>query len=220
MDDAAEALDQHAASPSFRALHAATRCLCCPPSLYSLLLKMHEAQLLERDERGRLPLAVACLDPLSNRSIGAITKVQLLLAECRCAASARDRDGRPPVLLSLANGLAWEEGVENLIRRSPRSLLRRDPVTLLPAFLLAATGAETRAARFEAVSAGRVATGSGSSSAPPLREGTARPSAAVGPATEDTASLSTIYSLLRSDPAQLENNTKKQQQQQQQRRSS
>jgi len=185
MDEDGEAMDMYSESSLFRVLHAATRCPCCPQPLYSLLLKMYSAQIREQDEQGRLPLAVACQDPISNRSLGAMTKVHLLLAEYDQAAGSADNEGRLPILTALESGLVWEEGIDRLMAFSlNNSLLLRDPVTLLPAFLLAAVGSKQRAKCFESKQA--------SSSMQ-------RVSSTVG----EARSLSTIYSLLRTDPAQL-----------------
>jgi len=184
IDDASEAMDRYAAAPSFLALHAATRSPCCPPSLYSLLLKMHHAQLQQADCQGRLPLAVACLDPTSNRSVGAMTKVHLLLAEYEAAAHVPNHldSGRLPIFTALEAGLVWEEGIDRLIAVAPRSLLLRDPRTRFPAFLLAASasGKSIVSAQYKK-----------------------RKSNEAFVFNRDARSLSTIYTLLRRDPTQL-----------------
>lgn len=179
--DEGEALEAHVSS--FLPLHTATQCPSCPPSLFPHLLQVYKEQVLVQDEDGRLPLAVACLDPISNRSVGGLTKVNLLLAEHPAAAEVPDYSGRLPVFIALESGLVWEEGIDRLIALAPKSLVLRDPVTRLPAFLLAATGSERRVRRFVED-----------------KSSSADHESYAG----DARSLSTIFSLLRADPAQLQ----------------
>jgi hypothetical protein len=168
----------------FRPLHTATQCPSCPLMLYTLLLRVYDDQIQEQDHNGRLPLAVACLDPVSNRSVGVITKVHLLLAEYTFAALVQDYDGRLPIFTALAACLTWEEGVDKLISLDSKSLLLYDNVTQLPAFLLAAADSKQSAnSQQDKVEVNRT-------------ECERRNQV-------DHARLSTIFCILRSDPAQI-----------------
>ena len=96
------------------------------------------------DETGRNPLQIACSDPVSNRSTDLRTKIQNLLKEDAGAAHYRDNHGRTAFLIALEAGIAWNEGLKELLELNPYSSTAPDPVTRLPPFLLAATGASHR----------------------------------------------------------------------------
>lgn len=128
-------LTAHLAQP----LHLACRCPSCPTSLFSFLLVLYRNSIGTKDTRGFLPLHYACLDYRSNRSIGALTKIDLLLNEHPHSASEpEDSSGRIPLFLALRGGISWEEGVMRLIEAVPRSLQATDTPTQLPAFAVAA----------------------------------------------------------------------------------
>lgn len=170
-------------SSSFLALHAATLCPNCPISLYPLIMKVYKQQLMQKDAEGRLPLGVACLHPLSNRSSGVRTKIQLLLLECPEAASVPDSQQRLPLSIALESGVDIDEGLSELISAFPKSLHSFDAATKFAPFLLAAVGAQNRT-RHHA---------DNSFCEPPIRESS----------TDDNRILSTIYTILRGEPSQL-----------------
>jgi hypothetical protein len=176
-DDTAQAMISH--GDDFLPLHSATRCELCPPLMYPLFLQVYKDEIPQKDELGRTPLAVACLDPVGNRSVGALTKVQLLLAAYPEAASVEDFFGRIPLHTALESGLRLEEGIDCLVSVSPQYLQLIDPVTHLPPFLLAATASRTT---------------------PIANEG--HENKICGNEVE-MQSLSTVFSLLRADPSQL-----------------
>jgi hypothetical protein len=176
-DDTAEAMISH--GDDFLPLHTATRCEMCPPLMYPLFLQVHKDETPKQDELGRTPLAVACLDPVGNRSVGALSKVHLLLAAYPEAASVEDYFGRIPLHTALESGLRWEEGIDCLVSVSPQYLQLIDPVTRLPPFLLAATASRTSPRTNEGYES-RICRNEG-----------------------ETQYLSTVFSLLRADPSQL-----------------
>ena len=166
----------------FQPIHLATRCPSCPLTLYTFLLRVYNDDVLKVDNHGRLPLAVACMNPISNRSIGVLTKIHLLLAEHPSAAQVVDRQGRLPLFVALETSLTWNEGIDRLIASYPKSLLLCDPVTRLPAYLSAAVRSQSK-------------------------QNSKGPSEATSANQQqeswDEAHLSTIYSIFRKDPAQI-----------------
>uniref|UniRef100_A0A7S3P591 Uncharacterized protein n=1 Tax=Amphora coffeiformis TaxID=265554 RepID=A0A7S3P591_9STRA len=131
--------DDSAPSP----LHAAADSIC-PPALFPLLIQVYRDQLRVADETGRNPLHIACSDPVSNRSTDLRTKIQNLLKEDADAAQQMDKQGRTAFMIALEAGIAWNEGLKELFELTPYSSSVPDPVTWLPPFLLAATGASHR----------------------------------------------------------------------------
>lgn len=170
-------------SSTFLALHAATLCPNCPISLYPLIIKVYWHQVMQKDSDGRLPLGVACLNSLSNRSSGVLTKIQLLLLESPEAASVPDRQQRLPLSIALESGIIVDEGISELISAFPRSRQIFDPVTKFAPFLLAAVGVQKRAWNYS----DRIVCES------PIREN--QP--------DEVRMLSTIYTILREEPSQL-----------------
>jgi hypothetical protein len=121
-------------------LHLACRCQACPSTLFSFLMVLHQDNLQCKDENGFLPLHNACLDFQSNRSVGALTKIDLLLNQWSEAASIPASDGRIALFVAIEGGVALDEGINRLIDTVPKSLQYIDPLTSLPAFSLAAVG--------------------------------------------------------------------------------
>jgi hypothetical protein len=119
-------------------LHMACRCPACPSTLFAFLMVLHRDSLQTKDEHGYLPLHNACLDYHSNRSVGALTKIDLLVNEWSDAATIPAGDGRIPLFVAIEGGVALDEGINRLIGAVPKSLLYIDPTTSLPAFALAA----------------------------------------------------------------------------------
>jgi hypothetical protein len=139
----------------------------------------------DNDEVGRLPLHVAATNATTNRSFDIQSKISMLLAEYPEAARIADANGcdcgRLPIYSALESGIAWNEDIQDLFALEPKVIGNRDCVTSLYPFMLGAVGSGLR-----------------------------RPA----PATTDAAetheyqldqvhSLSTIYTLLRADPAIL-----------------
>jgi hypothetical protein len=180
-------IEQH--SKVFQPLHTATHCASCPLMLYTLMLRVYKDDIYKEDNLGRIPLAVACLHPISNRSIGVLTKVHLLIAEYPFTAQMMDNQGRLPLFTALESSLTWSEGIDPLIASYPKSLLLCDSVTRLPAFLSAAVHAKsTRAAL------GRLASD---------KSNNAHTSTNEQQESWDKAHLTTIFLILRKDPAQI-----------------
>lgn len=203
---------------SFRPLHLVASCPC-PPSLFRLVYRCYSDSIKDCDDEGRLPLACACLDASANLWGGshddsnartnnyrnsssnhntthesdapAFSKVQFLVTVYPAAARKRDYHGRIPLFWALESGITWEEGVSELLAAYPKSVLLRDPQTFLLPFQLGAA-AVPLGRRFCRVRQRLLRNDEETKNhLQPARQGrrTAR-----------TASLSTVYRLLRSDP--------------------
>jgi len=123
-----------------RPLHLAAS-VVCPSEFFSLMVRVFRDQLGETDDAGRLPLSIACSDPVANCSSSDRTKIQILLSEDPTAARLRDgAEGRLPLFTALASGVTWEQGISLLLPEtaSKATASMRDPVTGLYAFMLAA----------------------------------------------------------------------------------
>lgn len=112
---------------------------------------------------------------MSNRSYDVQSKIRMLLAECPEAARIVDAGGRLPVNILLESGIAWDEGIQDLIASEPEVNGNRDCVTSLYPFVLGAVGANRRQ--------------------------TVITEAAETQECQLAHSLSTIYTFLRADPA-------------------
>jgi hypothetical protein len=124
--------------PPFTPIHLAAA-HPSPPCLFPLMIQVYKQQLQERDSNGQLALAIACESPTANRSFDVLTKIQLLLREYPEAASMIDPKHRQyPLLIALASGVLWNDGIESLIQASPMTLSIRDSSTGLFPFALAA----------------------------------------------------------------------------------
>jgi len=166
------ATDEHNSSPSV--LHIASSCHC-PPAFFPLLVNVYRDEIEKKDTQGRLPLTIACADPSANRSTDVHTKIQMLVAEHPNAAHVPDNDGRRPIYVALASGVAWEEGLEDLFNLDPKCLADHDPMTRLCPFMLAAVGAGNRLRRADGAWTRQ----------------------------DEAKSLATVYSMLRVDPARV-----------------
>jgi ankyrin repeat protein len=165
----------------FRPLHVAAQSPC-PPGVVPLLISVYRDELAVKDKDGRLPLHIAATNATINRSYDVQSKISMLLAEYPEAARIADASGRLPIYIALESGIAWEEGIQDLFALEPEVIGNCDCVTSLYPFLLGAVGAGRRR-----------------------------------PVTADTAethechqfdhSLSTVYTLLRADPAIVQSYT-------------
>jgi hypothetical protein len=185
IDEEGDSYYQIVSTPSsFLALHAATRCPGCPVSLFPVMIKVYHDQIIKKDDKGRIPLSVACLDPISNRSSGVSTKIQLLLSENRAGAESCDNDGRLPIFAALESGIVLEEGITDLLSAFPGCLQQLDPVTNLPPFLVAVLGSQQQGKQDQDV--------------------TVSEETSVSEDTFDESRfLTTIYTMLRHEPSPL-----------------
>lgn len=121
---------------TFRALHAMIKFDSYLPShAISLALERYPQQLREPQESdGRLPLAIAA-DSSSPR---ASELIQLVCQAYPQAAHAIDCAGQTPLVIALASGKQWHQGVETLFEEAPESLSRRDRKTRLYPALVSA----------------------------------------------------------------------------------
>ena len=173
----------HRDSVENQLLHTAAQCPC-PPALFPLILRACRESLYKRDKNGRTPLAVACTDPIGNRYSDVQSKIEFLLAEDEIGSLVwtADRNGRVPFFISLASGIYWDEGLRALFSMQTSLLSRRDPMSGLYPFMLAAIGAEKR------------------------RKALRTTTWFEDDAGQDMQSLTTVYSLLRADPTQARGN--------------
>merc|ERR1712157_423594 len=113
-------------------------------------------------------------------------------------------NGRLPFWEAIAAGITWNDGLEQLLRAYPHSLHGVDPVTELPAFLLSATAATRLNNNYDHQSDTNTILA-------PFRDATTTMVDARGErmeaCTEEEQLLSTIYTLLRRDPSQLQRTT-------------
>lgn len=124
---------------SFRLLNAACS-VRCPKDYVALVLRQHADQLVEKDEKGLLPLhyAVRNAEPDSPSYTQFI--VQALLKAHPEAASVTDDRGRLPLHVAVGDvGLTWHKGgVQELCLQYPNALRTFDPLTGLLPFLQSA----------------------------------------------------------------------------------
>eukprot|EP00980_Cylindrotheca_fusiformis_P030220 scaffold24542_cov166-Cylindrotheca_fusiformis.AAC.4 len=126
-------------SESFFPLHtAASR--CTPRSLFPFMLQVYKNQLSATDLKGRTPLMIACQSPSANRSFDILTKIQYILKEDPGQAKVEHRESgnRLPLHVALESGICWNDGIESLIAVHPSALSKRDPISGLYPFALAA----------------------------------------------------------------------------------
>ena len=96
-----------------------------PRDIVSFILHKHPEQALVRDQFGNLPLTLALSTPfcrhLSRRDI-----ISRLLHINPTAARSPSADGKLPLTIAIENGLAWDEGIEQLIKTHPEALYTVD----------------------------------------------------------------------------------------------
>lgn len=203
MDTNDDKIRTTATHTTYRPVHVAAQC-ACPPDSFSLIVECYRNQLGDRDEKLRVPLAVACSQRVANRSRASPvlreddnehqrrTKVQILLSEYLPAVNMRNADGRIPLFIALASGMTWDEGVSALFAHTPKASSLRDEVTGLLPFALAAAAAAAKKDASPAVAAPADDDGSISRDNSPNDDGE-----------ENASCVSTIYQLLRADPLQI-----------------
>lgn len=100
----------------------------CPREVALLAIRLHPAQIHERNSCGGLPLHLAC------QHEGAEIMIECLLPQY---ADSYDGDGRLPLHIALSSGKTWQGGISSLWNAHPLDGGIRDEATGLPAFLLA-----------------------------------------------------------------------------------
>ena len=158
----------------FRPLHVTAQSPC-PPGVFPLLISVYRNELAVKDEDGRLPLHIAATNATTNRSYDVQSKISMLLTELPEAVRVTDASGRLPIYIALESGTAWEEGIQDLFALEPKVIGNRDCVTSLYPFMLGAVGAGRRR--------------SVTTDAAEIRK------------CQFDHSLSTVYTLIRADPA-------------------
>mmetsp|Transcript_38640 Transcript_38640/g.116017 ORF Transcript_38640/g.116017 Transcript_38640/m.116017 type:complete len:421 (-) Transcript_38640:6581-7843(-) len=111
-----------------------------PAIVLSYAIKAYSSQLREKDEWGRLPLAIAASQHKCSKEI-----IELLLDSdigYPPAAKVSDVAGRLPLHIASENGRKYDDGLRCLFEAAPKSLECCDAVTSLFPFMLASTGLE------------------------------------------------------------------------------
>lgn len=92
-----------------------------PRDIVSFILQKYPEQALVQDQFGNLPLTLALSTPfcrhLSRRDI-----ISQLLDINPNAARSPSADGKLPLTIAIEYGLAWDEGIEQLIKTYPEAL--------------------------------------------------------------------------------------------------
>jgi ankyrin repeat protein len=122
---------------TYRVLHAAIMLdSYLPPHVIRLAIDHYPEQLRELDERvGRLPLALAA----DLRSQRAPEVIQLLCKAFPQAARAFDAQGQTALMIALASGKHWNEGVKAIFDAAPGVLKMRDRQSRIYPALVAAS---------------------------------------------------------------------------------
>lgn len=120
---------------SFPFLHA-TIALKCPSIVLRYALHMYPKQIMEVDEEGRVPLAVAAM---TNASLETI-RFLLYSKQHGCARAAQifDHEKRLPLHHGIVNGMTFSEGLEMIFLAWPIALQIPDGKTGLYPFMVAA----------------------------------------------------------------------------------
>jgi len=114
----------------FQPLHAAVGSPI-PLPLFQFICSVLPHEIMERDDHGRLPLAVAASSPQSSRAV-----IDILLALYPEGAAIHDGEGRYPLAIALECGKVWDDGVATLFQANPQVLGTRDSRTGLYPFML------------------------------------------------------------------------------------
>mmetsp|Transcript_26141 Transcript_26141/g.56625 ORF Transcript_26141/g.56625 Transcript_26141/m.56625 type:complete len:668 (+) Transcript_26141:226-2229(+) len=130
----------------WRLVHAAVA-FCCPTPLIHLLVRLSPRQVIERDERGRTPLIMACSSSFlnqmraNNRDVDAckcVDLVKLIIQTNDSSCRIVDSNCRLPLHVAIQAGHQWHTILQTIFAAEPRALLARDPSTGLYPFMLAA----------------------------------------------------------------------------------
>jgi hypothetical protein len=124
-------LQRISSSENFSLVHALATA-GCPEKVAQLAIRLHPAQVSQRDDFGNLPLHLSC------QHEGAATIMTCLLSNDENHAHVYDANDRLPLHIALSYGKTWHEsGVAQLYKAHPSEGGVRDKKTALPAFLLA-----------------------------------------------------------------------------------
>ena len=126
----------------YRMVHASVELdYYLPEQVLTAALELYPEQLKERDEDGRVPLALAAAGRF--RSDSRVTQViTLLLRAFPQAAQSADNRGRSPLALATGGGKSWESGVKELFEAAPGQINRPDGVHHLTPPLLSASASK------------------------------------------------------------------------------
>jgi len=179
-------------------VHAAVFC-SVPRCILSMAVRLYPDELTKENGNGDTPLSILLSSINIHRSdlgwgtienhgitnVEAMDMMQTVLWADPNAAAVVNRDGRLPLHLAIANGAHWSNGVEDIFLANPKAISIRDPITRLFPFMHASvsntnTQPITRKQEEESV-----------------QEGGMKVSA------ESDSILTTVYELLRANPANL-----------------
>lgn len=131
-------------------IHAAAFCVV-PRCILNMAVRLYPDELTEEDENGDTPLSILLRCPNSCRSdlgwendddgkqgvngINTLDMIQTVLWANHSAAAVANRDGRLPLHLAIANGVQWSNGVQDIFLANPSAVSIRDPITRLFPFM-------------------------------------------------------------------------------------
>eukprot|EP00567_Pseudictyota_dubia_P002108 CAMPEP_0197467492 /NCGR_PEP_ID=MMETSP1175-20131217/65590_1 /TAXON_ID=1003142 /ORGANISM="Triceratium dubium, Strain CCMP147" /LENGTH=428 /DNA_ID=CAMNT_0043003561 /DNA_START=727 /DNA_END=2013 /DNA_ORIENTATION=- len=110
--------------------------LRCPAVVIWHALQMYPHQSKEQDQHGQYPLTIASKNVLTDSSV-----IKMLLHEFAGAAAIPCAvSGRLPLVLSIAAGREYDDGLREILHAAPSAIEARDPETGLYPFMIAALG--------------------------------------------------------------------------------
>ena len=117
--------------------HAAIA-LTIPYCVIFLVVSLRPEELVQRDSHGKTPLILALETDLGTYHEHSL--LDLLVDTQPMASSMPNSDGRMPLHLALTRHkfIDWKDGTASIFKSNPTALLRRDPLTKLYPFMLAA----------------------------------------------------------------------------------
>jgi hypothetical protein len=106
-------------------------------NLYKVAIKRNPHWARYADANGNYPLHnIIIRRPFRKKDIEVINELTRVYPE---AASKRNEEGQAPIFIALRERMAWDQGVEELVKAQPEILSSTDLETGLYPFLLAAS---------------------------------------------------------------------------------
>jgi ankyrin repeat protein len=177
---------------NWQPVHAIVKVDECPSDVLKFALQMYKEEAEEVDANGELPLHLASRIPSggvtrgggSNKKQDENTKAMItrLVDVYPAATNHFNMDGRFPLHIAIASGKTWDFGIQALVNADKSTIHIPDPVTGLFPFMLAATGGTSGSSRYAIADSG---------------------------SSEQNASLTTAFELLRASPQLMNTSAEK-----------